>query len=356
MNPTTPVFPLSDSELLITHAGLTNALQRCREIVMTPDDTYIGVLVGPTGVGKSTVAQELVAQINAEHALEMTSNPSLLPAAYATQRLLSDKQFNWLATINTWLDALGYVGPRFRDLELARKKLAELLASKKTQVFVVDEAGHIVSNIDPDNKLALEAQADVLKSISDETKTKFLLVSAYTVIPLLRSNGQLSRRRQLVHFERYKFHSDGKEQFRKILAVLDEQLAGFFKFPLTDQHDIIMAGCAGLVGMLRPWFLRAWTNATQRGLTKISLDSLTATKTEIKDLAAIVEEAKAGESYLETLDADIEYYTRLLQQDSDGPSRQGPPPAPTTPKRSKTKRTRRPKRPPAFRSEHRKAA
>lgn len=353
MNSAKRLFPLGDRNLLITHPGLTNALQRCSEIVLTPDDTYLGVLTGPTGVGKSTVTEELVARINAKYASEMASDSSLMPAVYATQRLLSDKKFNWLATINSWLRAVNYVGPRFSVLEDARAKLNELLSKRQTQVFCVDEAGHIISGIAPEDRRALEAQADVLKSISEETKTKFLLVSSYTINPLLRSSGQLARRKQLVHFERYKFDDEGEERFRQILGVLDDQLSDFLESPLISQDKMIMAGCAGMVGVLRTWLLRAWANATLNGMARIGPHSLGATKIEIKDLLAIMEEARAGEQFHETLEVDEDRYAELLQRDRDR-SRSGPPPPPAAPKA--TKRARQPKRPPVLQSADRKVA
>ena len=70
-------------------------------------------------------------------------------------------------------------------------------------------------------------------------------------------NGQLARRNQRIHLQRYRNTTLGREEFRKFLAVVDRDLGEYFDFSLEKHDEETYRGCVGLVGLLRNWLVKA---------------------------------------------------------------------------------------------------
>lgn len=136
-----------------------------------------------------------------------------------------------------------------------RTSIEKALKIRKTGVVVVDEAAHLLRNLQGNT---LENHMDALKSLANICGVNIVLVGAYDMTQLLTLSGQVARRTSIVHFQRYLTGSDTDE---KAFATVVKCLADYL--PLQDSIDLIpyaldlQQACIGCVGILKDTLSRA---------------------------------------------------------------------------------------------------
>ena len=147
-----------------------------------------------------------------------------------------------------------------RDLKRA---VFRRLALRRMRVVMLDEAQHMT---DTDRQDRLKKHMNAIKSFGLRSGIKQLLVGTEELLPLLRLNGQLSRRTVEVHFDAYDFTRDAeREAFSLALRDLLRAL------PCADEDECrkhcaeFFQYSAGGVGVLKDWISIALARAVKRG-------------------------------------------------------------------------------------------
>jgi hypothetical protein len=302
-----PLFALS-----VEHPLMLRASEKIEEAIMSPDTRQVSQLIGPTGVGKSHLKKRLERQIIAKYADEMREDPQFLPVASFTLDLDNNLGFTWKSFYDADLRALGVPYPSFRNSSDARDLIVRATHARRVMVTLIDEAHHMLH---VGSSAALNRQAEILKNLAEKTGVKHVCFGTYDLTRLIRANGQLSRRTEVVHFPRYKRTSEDIADFHKLLLLMDQELIGYVDFSLSDETDYLHEGCVGLVGVLRDWLVKAYTNARFVGDPKITKESLAETQLSVLDRKIILREAQDGEAELTATEQDDQLFHKMLSED-----------------------------------------
>lgn len=309
-------FDLRDPRTTLQHPAFNDALQKLRRILATQDDTWLAQLVASTSGGKSHAVTVIHGEILDSHAEEMKADSTFMPSVYVSMNLLSDHaRHNWSDDYSKILGALKHPNPSGKDLSEARKAIKKALTFRRTKLLILDEAAHFISGCNPNDLEAIKRRANVVKSLTEDTQTRLLLSATYDLLPMIRVDGQLARRNQLVHLARYRNTPFDRAVFLKLLNHIDERFSDHLGVSLSAKDEEIYRGCIGLVGSLRNWLVRASTAAEQDGRREINDSDLKSTRSPLGDLMPMLEEAVNGEEKLCDTPELREDFDSLLEKD-----------------------------------------
>ncbi len=173
------------------------------------------VIQGPSGVGKSTLIQEYVRELESSKKtdqgqrsvliVEIPSSPTKKNLAAAMLTAMNDR----------------YADSRSHSAETKFARIIQLLKNLSVEVVVLDEAQHLVDYM---RNNAYEA-ADWIKSLMNETGIAFVLVGLKRTENLLLANEQLRRRfSATVDYGRFMLTEESWKQFAMLLKAIHELL------------------------------------------------------------------------------------------------------------------------------------
>lgn len=120
------------------------------------------------------------------------------------------------------------------------------------KVLAIDEAYHLLRFSKFDTVM------DTLKSIPENKSVKLLLLGTYNLVKLATNYGQVSRRSEILHFERY--HTDVKEdvnEFNKIISTIQRNWPCEIVPNFNSISEKLMEVTLGCIGLLKGLFLRS---------------------------------------------------------------------------------------------------
>jgi hypothetical protein len=206
------------TEILFIHHPRLRAVQRkmdrCVEWSTGAREPYCLLVVGQTGVGKTTLITDYVARNPREITPEATVIPVLsagIPAP-ATMKAMATELLTKLG------DPMAQRG----TLSQQTWRLRRLLEFCQVKLIVLDEFNHF---IDRDSDKVLRSVADWLKVLIDTTGIPMVLVGTLNSRSVLDANEQL-RRRFGTHerLDPFRWDEEGESQFRRFLKELDGRL------------------------------------------------------------------------------------------------------------------------------------
>ena len=294
-----------------THRALLDAIRQ-------PAGASLIFVVGPTGVGKTTLRLRLERQLLEEEQVTMEQDPGYLPVAGLEVAAPEAGNFRWKDYYQRALIALDEpliehkldysVNNLRRDgngnllfgkqviVSELRWALEQALRHRRLLAFIVDEAQHF-SKIAGGRRLL--DQMDTLKSLANLTNTVHVLVGTYEVLRLVNLSAQLNRRSIEIHFPRY--HLDNPEErtaFRSILLTFQRHL------PLRQEPDLVgweeyyYEHSVGCVGVLKNWLTRALAAALEDGQKTLTHTLLERCALPPRRLLRLARELKDGEASL----------------------------------------------------------
>lgn len=312
----------------LSHPLLKSAIGAVRQIAGPGSPTNLILVVGPTGVGKTTLGRFVVDTMIADASDQMARNPSLMPAVMWESPLASEKfSFGewYMQGSKTLLAPLSnkavttrvedggvYVGRSSTPSVTALRNV--LIAAAKgvnAQLAVIDEAAHMLVGAKGES---LIARVNALKSLSNSTEMRIALLGSYDLYNLVGVTGQLTRRIEVVHFARYRRGKDavvletraGKIRTRPQELVFHEfckKLATYL--PLEEPFDVVpylddlMDACLGTPGIYKDVLHRALTKAICDGSSSIRRAHLERSILTKKQRSTILEEILRGEALIE---------------------------------------------------------
>lgn len=317
----------------IIHPKMNQVMSELKSLIEKPSGNEIIMVLGPSGVGKSTLIEELKKEIINNLFDELEKERSILP--FVSIELISPDSgiFNWKDFYVRVLRAMeepliekkiiyeNNSEPKKRDKVTVgqghyltspalRRSLENAFYYRKPKVFIVDEAQHFTKV--PSARKYLD-QLDSLKSLSNLTKVPQLLVGTYELKNFVNLNGQLARRTFDIHFPRYDISN--KQDFINYLGVIK----GLFEYlpietssSLLENWDYLYERTVGCVGILKDWLTRALRLALENNEKSLKIQHLRNTALSINKVSKLVDELSQGEAcFIENSDKILDVRIKL---------------------------------------------
>ncbi len=320
----------------VAHAKAKACLKRLILLLETARPESIIVLIGPGGVGKSTLLQRLKQHLIDFYGARMESDPGFLPYVSVKAVAGLDGTYNWKDGLTRTLveageilikskainrfevDLDGESVTRLRALvrEELRRALENLFAHRGVPVLIIDEASAILMGRKGVPPLL---QFEILKSLAVCLEKPILLAGAYDLLGILDGTGQLVRRSEVVHFSRYTHKGTTEdlvddhpalvadlEHFRNALHTFLEAIEVEKEADFTQFDEYFLMKSVGCVGNLKDWLERAYAMALDSESKILTLAIIHATEPTNKTLSKLTTEAILGEEKLRDLsDSDL---------------------------------------------------
>ncbi|MBL0210761.1 MAG: AAA family ATPase [Holophagaceae bacterium] len=299
----------------LLHPRINEVLHDLETMALPGSGTDIALLIGPTGVGKSTVVDGLRKRVITNHLQAIEEDPSFIPVVVMEAPSSGERMFSWRMFYLRLGEALQEpLMGRKQETTLSdgrttvrnvasgntvtamRVAIENVLKFRRTALVVVDEAVHLLRNLHGNS---LANYMDALKSLSNICGVTLTLVGSYDLYQLMELSGQVARRSAVVHFRRYLTGVEADEQaFRITLEKLQRCI------PLENQPDLmpyaddLQAGSVGCIGILKDILARALAHALQnKGVWSESL--LEKAMLSQSQMESILEETVTGERLIQ---------------------------------------------------------
>jgi energy-coupling factor transporter ATP-binding protein EcfA2 len=286
-------------------------------------------VLGPTGVGKTTLRMKIEDLLAQQMAQALTADPGRLPFVSVEVVPPDSGRFRWrdyfrrvLAAMNEPLIGFkslrGAYGVPIADAPPSVLGNAELgfaveqaLRYRRPPVVFVDEAQHL-ARIASGRRLS--DQLDVIKSIANRTETVHVLLGTYELLAFRNLSAQLSRRSMDLHFERYRADSaEDRQIFRSVLLTFQQQLPfATAESDLVRAWEFLYERSVGCVGILKEWLMRACVRAIKQGAATLSPEHLERTALSISQCDKILAESREGETRLNDHEDERQRFRTLL--------------------------------------------
>lgn len=315
------------TKTFIRHPKLEEAHNQLMNILQTPGERYIIFIVGPTGVGKTTVRRGVEKEIVTRLMPDLERNPGRL--AYVSTEVVGPepgRNFPWRDLYERILTNFGeilidekilmeltrlgihslngqFVIDKGIYIPNLRRALELCLKHRCPQGFFFDEAQHF-SQVSGSE--ARKKQMDTLKSLLSHSNIDFGLFGNYELLECWGLSGQLNRRTQEVHFSRYL--PDSKEDikaFKNILKDFQRLIPLRQKPDLCAEWQLLYERSAGCVGILKRWLDRAVNIALKEDKDSLTLKHLQEQALPARKLLEIAREIEDGEKKFKETEMEV---------------------------------------------------
>lgn len=227
------------------------------------------LVIGPTGVGKSTLISQLEARLLDRLRGDMQADPSRLHKVYAEAQFLPGRGFDWDGLFLSLLNDAGEilsdrkVAPGWPPGRPGRRGLAAatnmMLRQRAPLACIIDEGGSFVES---DSTESLARVLDFLKSISNQTKTHIVIFGDYRLARMVEVSGQLNRRSHVIHFPNYPVGHEAV--FYQIIGAFNRRLKTRSVESLIEtEREVLFRNTYGCVGLLKRWLESAWLSVAE---------------------------------------------------------------------------------------------
>jgi energy-coupling factor transporter ATP-binding protein EcfA2 len=330
----------------VNHALLQDVDRRLMHAIAEPAGFAHVLVYGPSGVGKSTMLQQLHRRtaallphpaesrtpaargsatplhISSSHPLlmleavppdGMTFNRATyyraaltqLGEAYYKQWSLVDINVEQTWETKTRSKSTGRVA-QFNDAPELRQALEDALIRRGVRAVVIDEAQHLMQVA---SGAKLLDQLDWIKSMTNMTGVVHVLVGTYDLLNFRNLSGQAARRGYDIHFPRYQFQHDAdRKAFQGVLLqLLHHQPLQADVQALLNHWYYFYERSIGCVGVLKDWLVRAVAAALHEDDRHLSLARLQAHALSNAQCESMAADAHAAEQKLHYTESSREH-------------------------------------------------
>lgn len=306
-------------KILVQHEHFREAFERCVDAMeFEPPDTIIAVL-GPSGVGKSSLLKQLYGAL-IKHRTAIGLRQGEIPAIRVEVPSTERRPYPWRPVYQAILEQQGeplldskidlqaelrkLKGEGFpvkgsqvsqQTLYVLRRLIERNLELRHTRALMLDEAQHFtkVSSI-----AALQDQMDHLKSLTNGVSTRLILFGTGEMIDLLDQSAQLARRTLKIGFGAYPADTNGRRKFAEAVKALLERSPVTPSFSVAELATWLHQSTAGLFGVAATWVRRASALALLRGSGQVERAHFEATAVAAGTLDQLIREANQCASYV----------------------------------------------------------
>jgi energy-coupling factor transporter ATP-binding protein EcfA2 len=332
-------------DFAIAHPLLVEAKDRLLEAIMESAPNSIVIVLGPTGVGKTTLLAKIRQLLGATAAGEAPAEPACLAVVAMEATPPESRTFSWRSHFKRLLlemnDPLVDCKRRVHAADRAPQMMAaypndrgvtadyhyaveQALRYRRPSAVLIDEAQHLFALA---SGRSLEDQFNVVKALANRCNTVHVLCGTYDLLRIRNLSGQLSRRSIDIHLPRYDVAKVAdRRTFGKILQTFAEQMPLPEQPDLTRHWEYLYERSIGCVGILKDWLVKAFSTAVRRSAPTLSLKHLEKYALSVSQCDRLIEEATRGEAqFREDSDAACRLRLRLGFPE---PTRQPMAPAP----------------------------
>lgn len=300
----------------IAHPNLLAARQQLMAAITDSAENSLVFVVGPTGVGKTTLRAKIESDLTASFAAQLQDDRGRWPVVSVEAVAPESGNFSWKDHFKRLLEAMGeplvdYKLDRNGKTKDLRKMLPFDLTSRTSGVeyqhaveqalryrrpaaILIDEAQHLAKM---SSGRRLLDQLDVIKSIANRSGTPHVLVGTYDLLAFRNLSGQLSRRSTDVHFCRYRAdRSNEAAVFVNVVRSLAAQLPLLEPPDLAKEWEYLYERSIGCVGILKDWLVRTLSSVLRRGQNKLERKDLDACALSVSQCEKMLSECIEGET------------------------------------------------------------
>lgn len=325
----------------VEHSKIKEASAELLRLIREPADAEVINLIGPTGVGKTTLMKYVIKVLYEDALPELEGNPGKVPAAFMNAENPETGSYDWKDHYTNTLVALNEVlinkkiyipapGASYEEIKTSlkervggrsalRRAAQSALMNRIMFAFFIDEAQRMTKRKSGEG---LMNQADTIRSMAAASKTLHVLVGTYDLIALRNLNGQLGRRSHTVHFGRYRLGDVSDDGIKDIESFTEAFLAFQSHLPLAKMPDLkkcldfCFSRCSGCVGLLKSWFTRCLAMALDDNLETVNSKLFLKSTPSSAVCKQIAEEIKEGEEALKDDDQELAAELHILEEEN----------------------------------------
>lgn len=260
---------ITDYETIrIRHPRVNHTLQILKRSMRKRSGANLILLLGPTGVGKSTLVNSMKKMVIEDNKQKILTDSSFIPIVVVDAIASGERRFAWRSfyervgnalheplldqKCETWVrDGREWISknPKGSTVAALRDSIETAIKRRRTEILILDEAVHLFRNT---SFLDFEAELHALKSISNTFGVVVVLVGSYDLFRIVSSDAQIARRIKVVHFSRYR--PDVEEDVKAFRNTLNELQRHFpiHGIPdLTKFSDRLQIATVGCIGTLK---------------------------------------------------------------------------------------------------------
>jgi len=325
MKLTTKILENYDN-MVIEHKYFNTAASSVLSHIQYGSKGRILMVVGPTGVGKTTLINYSVSKLNefVEKYPEKGFTAPLVLEAPAPEK----GSFNWASFYSSALNTLSEPGVHAKSnldksVAMLSKTESPLLTSKFSSIklrelfeqsirnlrpiaIFIDEIQHLVKCKTEKRKTD---NLDVIKSLSNTLPTSFILTGTYEAREMMYHGGQLSRRVHVEHFQRYQNSDAEMAIFNQVFKSIIHQ----YEIPTTkavmNNIDFLYNHSLGCIGILATWLRISIEHGISENSKELQMKHLQKSRLNNIQLSSILQEIDTFEyEHNHEQDFDIESF------------------------------------------------
>jgi energy-coupling factor transporter ATP-binding protein EcfA2 len=318
-------------DFAIAHPLLVEAKDRLLEAIMESAPNSIVIVLGPTGVGKTTLLAKIRQLLGATAAVQAPADSGRLAVVAMEATPPESRTFSWRSHFTRLLlemnDSLVDCKRRAHSADRAPQMMSaypndrgvtadyhyaveQALRYRRPGAVLIDEAQHLFALA---SGRSLEDQFNVVKALANRCNTVHVLCGTYDLLRIRNLSGQLSRRSIDIHLPRYDVAKVAdRRTFGKILQTFAEQMPLPEQPDLTRHWEYLYERSIGCVGILKDWLVKAFSTAVRQSAPTLSLKHLEKYALSVPQCDRLIEEATRGEAqFREDNDAACRLRLRL---------------------------------------------
>jgi energy-coupling factor transporter ATP-binding protein EcfA2 len=318
-------------DFAIAHPLLVEAKERLLETIMESAPNSIVIVLGPTGVGKTTLLAKTRQLLFAKAAAEETAESGHLAVVAIEATPPESRSFSWRSHFKRLLlemnDPLADCKRRLHPVDRTPQTMPpypndrgvtadyhyaveQALRYRRPRAVMIDEAQHLFALA---SVRSLEDQFNVLKALANRCNTVHVLCGTYDLLRIRNLSGQLSRRSIDIHFPRYDVAKIAdRRTFGRILQTFAKQMPLPEQPDLTRHWEYLYERSIGCVGILKDWLVKGLSAAVRQSAPTLVLKHLEKYALSVAQCDRLIEEAARGEAqFREDSDATCRLRLRL---------------------------------------------
>jgi len=302
----------------IAHPRLKMVSDRLRRVIQEPAGRALILVIGPTGVGKTTLRLRIEQELKQQFLTGGEPDPGRIPVVGFEAVAPDSGNFSWKDYYHRTLRALEEplidykidyatrqvsrnqageftIANRVGNNEL-RQAMEQALRHRRPAAVLIDEAQHFTKMA---SGRRLSDQLDCLKSLASLTGCVHVLIGTYELLPCRNLSAQLSRRSIDIHFPRYRADDpDDAIAFQRVIFSFQRHLPLLQEPELWRDWEYCYAHSIGCVGILKDWFTRALAEVLEQGAPTLTRADLERHAWSLDQCEKMAQDALDGESTL----------------------------------------------------------
>jgi hypothetical protein len=252
----------------VAHLRHREILGKIIDLSHQDSGTDVVLLVGPTGVGKSTLIHDLKKTIIRNSIDALIADPGYTPIVVIVSPSSGENKFSWrmfFRTIGQGMDEplmdskhrIEMVGDRSivrfvtSESTVAGMKMAieNVFRGRRTGILVVDESTKMLRVV---SGKTLGIHIDAIQSLCDIPELTLVLAGAYDLLEIPTLSGQIARRSRTIHYSRYQL--DGGKDEAEFNSVLDGFMNRWIlnhRFDVEKWRESLYVASIGCCGILK---------------------------------------------------------------------------------------------------------